>query len=148
MPRRPGEVGLYILVGILDSVILEHLALSERNNSLLAIRLVTYASASASLLAQHFDRANRFDADGLILLLAFVVNRLERLLDLNLVGVRRDLEGVFPNEEFLVLDPRIAIRKAYGLFRNVRSEDDIVWVLHLAQTSSILVSASLAITIF
>src|SRR5258706_10906073 len=59
IPRRPGEVGLYFLVGILDSLEeLDVVAGLERDERLLPRRATTTEPADPLLLAAHDQRAD------------------------------------------------------------------------------------------
>src|SRR5579863_1688772 len=99
MKRRPGDVGLYCLVGMLDSVILEQLAWREGYDRLLAVRRVANVSAPTALLARHPEGADAGDRDSLVGLLARVVYRLKGGLDFELVGIGRNQERVLANKQ-------------------------------------------------
>src|SRR5439155_1391320 len=85
IPRRPGEVGLYFLIAILDSLEeLDVVAGLERDERLLPRRPATGEPADPLLLAAHHEGAHRGDGH--------LEQRLDRAADLDLVGVARDLE--------------------------------------------------------
>src|SRR4051794_24645263 len=85
IPRRPGEVGLYFLIAILDSLEeLDVVAGLERDERLLPRRPAAGEPAHPLLLAAHHERADPGDGD--------LEQRLHRAADLDLVRVARDLE--------------------------------------------------------
>src|SRR5678815_784929 len=85
IPRRPGEVGLYFLIAILDSLEeLDVVAGLERDERLLPRRPAAGEPAHPLLLAAHHEGANRGDGH--------LEQRLHGAADLDLVGVARDLE--------------------------------------------------------
>src|SRR5262245_12542711 len=85
IPRRPGEVGLYFLIAILDSLEeLDVVAGLERDERLLPRRAATGEPADPLLLAAHHAGADSRHGD--------LEQALHRGADLDLVGVARDLE--------------------------------------------------------
>src|SRR5262249_17723475 len=85
MPRRPGDVGLYFLIAILDSLEeLDVVAGLERDDRLLPRRTAAGEPAHPLLLASDHQGPDRRHGD--------LEQVLHRAADLDLVGVARDLE--------------------------------------------------------
>src|SRR5262245_56490115 len=85
IPRRPGEVGLYFLIAILDSLEeLDVVAGLERDERLLPRRPLTGEPADPLVLAAHHERADLGHRD--------FEQLLHRAADLDLVRVAGDLE--------------------------------------------------------
>src|SRR5512139_3679204 len=85
IPRRPGDVGLYFLIAILDSLEeLDVVAGLERDERLLPRRPAAGVATYPLFLAAHDQRADAGHGDP--------EQRLDRAADLDLVRVARDLE--------------------------------------------------------
>src|SRR5438105_99983 len=93
MPRRPGEVGLYVFTGMLDSNSFEEvepLARLERYHGLLPRPRHADRSTTPSLFASHVHDVDGNDLNFLVGKCLF-----NGRFDLDLVGVGRDFEDVF-----------------------------------------------------
>src|ERR1041384_1450572 len=126
MPRRPGEVGLYFLIAILDSLEeLDVVAGLERHERLLPRRSLAGEPTHPLLLAAHHERADARDGD--------LEQGLHGALDLDLVRVARDLEhdllrvGVALG---VAGDRAAGLAQASRLLREERALDDGLCVAH------------------
>jgi hypothetical protein len=129
---------------MLDSVILQHLTLCQGHDCLLAIRFVTGILAASSLFTKNLNSPDAGDRNPLAFLLALVVDCFERLLNFNLIRARIHDERVLTNDFLFLTNLRVSEGECHGFFSEVRRDDDIVWIFHLAQTSSIAARASFA----
>src|SRR3989442_13852198 len=107
-PRRPGEVGLYCLIGTLDALEqLDLVAGGERDDGLLPVRAVLDAVAphpARLALHDHYVYIRHFDIEPFF----------DRILDLDLVRFGTYLEHVL-----------VLAAEACGLLRNHRPDHDI-----------------------
>src|SRR5512144_1731123 len=110
MPRRPGEVGLYFLIAILDSLEeLDVVAGRQRHERFLPRRPAAGEPAHPLLLAAHHERADVGDGD--------LEQRLHGAADLDLVRVASDLEHDLLCVGFAF---GMALRRAAGLAKTRR----------------------------
>src|SRR6478672_1193369 len=120
-PRRPGVGGLYLRIAISvpiqrarsgdrTSEDVDAVTLGEADDRALGVGTLAHAVAGATRLALAVDRVDRGDLD--------VEDLLDRDLDLGLVGVRVDDEGVL-----------VGVEEAVALLRHDRRDQDVAVVL-------------------
>src|SRR4051812_11277277 len=132
-PRRPGVVGLYLRIPMFESVLrsarrsredVDALTLGHRDDGALGVGTLAGAEAGAPLLAGAVQRVHAGHLH--------VEHRLDRDLDLGLVGVRRDEERVL-----------VLVQQAVRLLADDRRQQDVAVVAdldvaHLASPSASL----------